>query len=352
MVVSKHLEGRETDMNMLHKQKTNEIEEDEIKLEAKRLYRLLSPTGKTMEDCLLYAPLTIRINKLKKQKNAVILAHNYQRSEIIFGVGDFNGDSLALAKQAANTNADIIVFCGVHFMAETAKILNPEKTVLLPDLGAGCSLAESISAEDVLRLRKQHPNVPVITYVNTSAAVKAVSDVVCTSANALKLVTSFHAQKIIFLPDEFMAKKLAAQTDKEIINWNGKCVVHEQFTPDQVKHYRQFNPDGKVLAHTECSPEVIAEVDMAGGTSDMSRYINSSSAKKFMIVTECGMGDMLQVQNPDKIFTTTCTVCPHMKTIHLENILTALEQEQYEITVDIDTAKKAKVALDRMLELS
>ncbi len=326
--------------------------DNELHQEVERLYKLLAPTGRTREDCELYAPLTLRINQLKKQKNAIILAHNYQRAEIIFGIGDVNGDSLALAKKAAETKADIIVFCGVHFMAETAKILNPDKKVLLPDLEAGCSLASSITAEDVLNLKKQHPNTPIITYVNTSAEVKAVSDIICTSANALKIIEKLPNKKIIFLPDEYMAKNLAKQTNKHIIPWTGKCIVHEQFKPWQVNQYRELYPDGKVLAHTECHPEVIAKVDLAGGTSDMISYINTSPAKKFMIVTECGMGEMLQVQHPDKQFTTPCTICPHMKTIHLENVLIALEQEIHEITVPKSTAELAKRALDRMLALS
>ncbi|MBI3032979.1 quinolinate synthase NadA [Candidatus Woesearchaeota archaeon] len=325
---------------------------NELHEEIERLHKLLAPVGRTKEDCALYAPLTLCINKLKKQKNAIILTHNYQRAEIIFGVGDVNGDSLALAKKAAGTSADIIVFCGVHFMAETAKILNPDKKVLLPDLEAGCSLASSITADDVINLKKQHPDAPVVTYVNTSAQVKAASDIVCTSANALNIIKKLPDKKIIFLPDEYMAKNLAKQTNKEIISWNGKCIVHEQFKPWQIDQYRQLYPEGKVLAHTECSPEVIAKVDVAGGTSDMISYIKNSPADKFMIVTECGMGEMLQVQHPSKHFTTPCTICPHMKTIHLENVLIALEQEIHEITVPTLIAEQAKKALDRMLALS
>lgn len=326
--------------------------DSELKQEIERLYKLLALAGRTKDDCALYAPLTLRINKLKQQKNAIILTHNYQRAEIIFGVGDANGDSLALAKKAAATKADIIVFCGVHFMAETAKILNPEKKVLLPDLEAGCSLASSITADDVMNLKKQHPNTPVVTYVNTSAEVKAASDIICTSANALNIIQSLPNKKIIFLPDEYMAKNLAKKTNKQVISWHGKCIVHEQFKPWQIDQYRQLYPEGKVLAHTECPPEVIAKVDLAGGTSDMISYIKNSPAKKFMIVTECGMGEMLQVQHPDKYFTTPCTICPHMKTIHLENVLIALEQEIHEITVPAPIAEQAKKALDRMLALS
>jgi len=333
-------------------QKTRTIADAEMLAEAKRLHENLRHLGYSINDCLPFAPYTLRINELKKRKNAVILAHNYQRPEILFGIADFKGDSLALSKNALSTEAELIVFCGVHFMAETAKILNPEKKVLLPDLRAGCSLDESITAADVRSLKAKHPGIPVVTYVNTSAAVKAESDVICTSANALKVIEALPDKKVIFIPDEFMAKNLAKVSTKEIISWNGKCIVHESFTGKQVDEYRSAYPGLKVLSHLECPPEVIERSDLVGGTSDMSKYIEKSNEKQFMLVTECGMSDMLKVQHPEKDFIVPCSICPHMKRINLENVLEVLEKETNEITVPKETAIKARKALDRMLKLT
>ncbi len=323
-----------------------------IEAEASRLNERLRHLNFGLAECMLFAPFTLEINRLKKEKNAVILAHNYQRPEIIYGVADFTGDSLALSRQAEKTSAGTIVFCGVHFMAETAKILNPEKKVLLPDLRAGCSLSESITGEDVRKLKREYPGVPVVTYVNTSAEVKAESDVVCTSANALKIVNSMKSDKVIFLPDEFMAKNIAAKTDKEIISWHGKCIVHEQFSDEQILSYKKTYPELKVLVHTECTPAVVKHADMAGSTSDMQRFVENTNSKQIMLVTECGMSDMLKVKHPEKEFIAPCIICPHMKRINLENVLSALQEEKFEILVDEETRKKAFKAVEQMLILS
>ena len=329
-----------------------EITVSEVKQEAKRLHEKLRHLKYSLEDCLPFAPFTLEINKLKKEKNAFVLAHNYQRPEIIFGISDFHADSLALSKKATETDADIILFCGVHFMAETAKILNPEKKVLLPDLGAGCSLAESITAKDVRMLRKQHPDAMVVTYVNTSAEVKAESDYCCTSANALKVIEAAPSDRVIFLPDIFMAQNLAKLTSKEIISWNGKCIVHETFTPEQVQRYKRTYPEMKVLAHTECHPGVVELADLAGGTSDMQRYVEKTDARRIMLVTECGMSDMLQVHHPEKEFIVPCSICPYMKKTHLENALECLKNESPEITVEESIRKRAEKAVNRMLEIT
>ena len=324
----------------------------EIHFEAKRLHQKLSHLNYSLNDCLPFAPFTLEINRLKKEKNAVILAHNYQRAEIIFGVSDYHGDSLGLSKQAKETDAKTIVFCGVHFMAQTAKILSPKKKVLLPDPRAGCSLSESIAAKDVISLRKKHPRAGVVTYVNTSAEVKAESDVVCTSANALKIIEAMPQQEIIFLPDIFMAQNLAKQTSKKIIPWKGTCIVHETFTAEQIDNYRQAFPEIKVLAHAECKPEVASKADLVGGTSSMEHFVQNSAAKEFMLVTECGMSDLLQVQYPDKKFVVPCAICPHMKKINLENILASLQEEKYEIMIEETMRKKALKAVERMFELT
>jgi len=324
----------------------------EVKEEAKRLFEKLRHLNYSLEQCLPFAPFTLEINRLKKEKNTVILAHNYQKAEIIYGVADFFGDSLDLSKKAKETDADTILFCGVHFMAQTAKILSPQKRVLIPDLKAGCSLSESITANDVLMLREKHPNAGVVTYVNTSAEVKAVSDVTCTSANALKIIEAMPQNEILFLPDQFMAQNISKLTNKKIIPWNGTCIVHETFTPQQVDDYKKTYPGLKVLAHTECKPEVAEKADLVGGTSDMTRYVKNSSSNTFMLVTECGMSDMLQVQYPQKKFVVPCAICPHMKKINLENILTSLKEEKFEIFIEESIRKKALKAVDKMLELS
>ena len=325
--------------------------EKEIFEEAKRLHKNLQHLEYSLNDCMFFAPLTLKINKLKKEKNAVILAHSYQRPEILFGIADHTGDSYGLSIEAKKTSADIILFCGVHFMAETAKILNPNKKVLIPSLDAGCSLAESITRENVKEIKAKHPGVKVVTYINTSADVKAESDVICTSANALKVIEEMPGNEVIFLPDEFMGKNLQNQTKKKIHYWNGKCVVHESFTPEQITEYKNQYPDIEVLAHLECTPEVIALADLAGGTSDMYKHIQGSNSKRFMLVTECGMSDLLRGRFPEKQFINPCSVCPYMKTIHLDNTLEALQKEKFEVKIENEIQEKAKQALDRMIEI-
>ncbi len=325
--------------------------EKEVVKEAKRLFTKLGNLNYDFSDCLDFAPLTLEINKLKKQKNAVILAHNYMPIEIIVGVADFVGDSLFLAKKAMNVKQETIVFCGVHFMAETAKILNPSKTVLLPDLTAGCSLADSINAKQLKKLKQQNPNTPVVIYVNSTAETKALSDSVCTSSNALKVINSFKEDKIIFVPDNFMGQNLQKQTRKKLVLWQGKCIAHELFKPAEIKKYKKLFPKIKVLSHLECNPKVIALSDYAGGTKGMSDYVKKTNSKQFLIITECGMSDVLRLKHPKKEFINPCSVCPFMKKISLEKILTSLKQNKHKISVPKTISLKAKKALDRMLEV-
>ena len=298
-----------------------------------------------------FAPYIYRINQLKKEKNAVILAHNYQTPEIYHGVSDFSADSLALAVEAAKTKADIIVMCGVHFMAETAKLMSPEKKVLLPDMKAGCSLSSSITGEDVRNLKKKYPGVPVVSYVNTSADVKAETDVCCTSANAVKIVKSLGVNKVIFLPDVYLAKYVASQTDVEIISWKGTCEVHEQFNEEEINQIRTSNPGIKIIAHPECPPDVINVSDFAGSTSGMIKYVKDNQPKKVMMVTECSMSDNVQVDNPNVEFIRPCNLCPHMKKITLPKVLDCLENETNEIILDQETIEKARKSVERMAEI-
>ncbi|TSE12041.1 quinolinate synthase NadA [Mesorhizobium intechi] len=289
------------------------------------------------------------ILSLKRQRNAVILAHNYQTPEIFHCVADIVGDSLALARKAMTVDAEIIVLAGVHFMAETAKLLNPDKTVLIPDLGAGCSLAESITAEDVRLMRQRYPSVPVVTYVNTSAAVKAESDICCTSGNALAVVKSLGAPRVIMLPDEYLAKNIAAQTKVEIIAWKGRCEVHERFTAADIRELREAHPGISVLAHPECPPEVVAEADFAGSTAAMSDYVARHRPARVVLMTECSMSDNVAVEHPEVDFVRPCNLCPHMKRITLANIRTALEENRHVVTIDPHVAERARWAVERML---
>jgi quinolinate synthase len=298
-----------------------------------------------------HAPYIYRINQLKKEKNALILAHNYQTPEIYHGISDFSGDSLALAVEAAKTKADIIIMCGVHFMAETAKLMSPKKKVLLPDMRAGCSLSSSITGEDVRNLKKKHPGVPVVSYVNTSADVKAETDVCCTSANAVKIVKSFGVKKVIFLPDYFLAKYVASRTDVEIISWKGTCEVHEQFNDEEINDIRKNNPGIKIIAHPECPPDVIKASDFAGSTSGMIKYVKDNQPKKVMMVTECSMSDNVQIDNPNVEFIRPCNLCPHMKRITLPKVLDCLENETNEIIMDSETIEKARRSVERMAEI-
>ncbi len=298
-----------------------------------------------------HAPYIYKINKLKKEKNAVILAHNYQTPEIYHGIADFSADSLALAVEAAKTKADIIVMCGVHFMAETAKLMSPKKKILLPDMNAGCSLSASITGEDVRNLKKKYPGVPVVSYINTSADVKAETDVCCTSANALKIVKSLGVKKVIFLPDDFLAQYVASQTDIEIISWKGTCEVHEQFNDEEINEIRKNNPGIKIIAHPECPPDVIKASDFAGSTSGMIKYVKDNQPKKVMMVTECSMSDNVQIDNPKVEFIRPCNLCPHMKKITLPKILDCLENEKNEIIMDSKIIKKARKSVERMAEI-
>ena len=295
-----------------------------------------------------YAPYIYEINKLKKEKNAVILAHNYQTPEIYHGISDFSADSLALAVEAAKTKADIIVMCGVHFMAETAKLMSPNKKVLLPDMSAGCSLSSSITGQDVRNLKKKYPGVPVVSYINTSADVKSETDVCCTSANAVKIVNSLGVKKVIFLPDDYLAKYVASQTDVEIISWKGTCEVHEQFNDEEINEIRKNNPGIKVIAHPECPPDVIKASDFTGSTSGMIKYVKDNQPEKVMMVTECSMSDNVQVDNPNVKFVRPCNLCPHMKKITLPKILDCLKNETNEILMSKETINKARKSVERM----
>src|SRR3989338_8545987 len=326
-----------------------EFSNEKLKQEAKRLFESLKHLQYSMIQCMAFAPLTSKINKLKKEKKAVVLAHNYQRAEILFGVADYYGDSLSLARNALKTDAKIIIFAGVKFMAETAKILNNQKKILLPDLGAGCSLSEGITAKDVRLLKKKNPGKPIVTYINTSAEVKAESDVIVTSSNALKIVDALDEKEIIFIPDTFMAENLQKRTKKKLIKWNAKCVVHESFRAEQIKDMKKEYPKMKVFAHYECNPEVVALADIVGSTSQMEAFVqNNPETKEFMFITECGMSDLLRVKYPEKEFIVPCSMCPFMKKITLENILHVLKTEENEIIVDEDVRTRALKALERI----
>ncbi|HVY17604.1 MAG TPA: quinolinate synthase NadA [Rhodopila sp.] len=289
------------------------------------------------------------ILRLKRQRNAIILAHNYQTPEIFNCVADITGDSLALAREAMRAEADVIVLAGVHFMAETAKLLNPERTVLIPDTGAGCSLAESITPADVRLMRQRYPGVPVVTYVNTSAAVKAESDICCTSGNAKQVVESLGVPEVIMIPDEYLAKNVAAETGVKIIAWAGHCEVHERFTPADIRGFRDSHPGVVVLAHPECPPEVVAEADFAGSTAAMADYVDRKHPARVVLLTECSMSDNVAVRHPDIEFVRPCNLCPHMKRISLGNIREALEEMRHEVLVPDDIAAPARRAVERML---
>ena len=299
----------------------------------------------------IHAPLIEKINKLKKEKNAIILAHNYQTPEIYHGVADIAADSLALAVEAAKTSADKIIMCGVHFMAETAKLMNPNKKVFLPDMQAGCSLASSITGKDVRLLKQKYPGVPVVSYVNTSADVKAETDVCCTSANAVKVVESLNVEKVIFLPDQYLADYVAKNTKVKIISWKGTCIVHEQFTSKEIEDIKNQNPGIKVIAHPECPPDVIAASDFAGSTSGMIKYVKDNQPKKVMLVTECSMSDNVEADNPNVSFIKPCNLCPYMKKIDLQKILDCLENDKNEILLDDKTIEAARKSVIRMTEI-
>jgi quinolinate synthase len=298
-----------------------------------------------------FAPYVKAINELKSVRNAVILAHNYQTPEIFHCVADFVGDSLQLAQQAARAEAEVIVQCGVHFMAETSKILAPEKTVLIPDGRAGCSLAASITGEDVRRLRDAYPGVPVVAYVNTSAEVKAEVDICCTSSNAVEVVESLGAKRVIFLPDRYLAKWVASQTDVEIIAWHGACEVHERFSGDELSAYRETDPSIKIIAHPECPPDVLKVADFTGSTAKMIHWVKSERPVKVLMVTECSMADNVAAEAPEINFVRPCNLCPHMKRIQLPKILDSLVYMQEEVVIDPLIAAKARRAVERMVNL-
>ena len=297
----------------------------------------------------VHAPYIARINELKKERDAVILVHNYQTPEIFHGVADFSGDSLELARLGARAGSGVILMCGVHFMAETSKILAPEKIVLIPDLEAGCSLAAAITGEDVRLLKQKYPGVPVVTYVNTSAEVKAESDICCTSANAVKIVESLGADRVIFLPDGYLGRYVAGKTDVEIILWEGSCEVHERFTADEIRSYRRSHSGIQVIAHPECPPDVLDEADFVGSTSAMIRYVGENKPRRVVMVTECSMSDNVAVEHPDVQFVRPCNLCPHMKRITLPKILRTLETLEPRVEVPAEIADRARLAVERML---
>ena len=299
----------------------------------------------------VHEPLVEQINKLKKEKNAVILAHSYMTPEIYHCVADIVGDSLKLAKESQKAKADIIIMCGVHFMAETAKILNPDKKVLIPDMSAGCSLAEAITGEDVRLLKQKYPGVPVVSYVSTSADVKAETDICCTSSNAVEIVESLGVDKVIFLPDEYLGKNVAAQTKVKIITFHGTCIVHERFTPEEIKEYRKNYPGIVVLAHPECPPEVVAEADYTGSTSKMSNYVRDKQPKKVLMVTECSMSDNVAIENPNVEMIKPCNLCPYMKKITLQGIYNSLTNGTDEVKLTEAVMDKARLSIKRMIEV-
>lgn len=289
------------------------------------------------------------ILRLKQERNAVVLAHNYQTPEIFHCVSDIVGDSLALAREAQHVSADVIVLAGVHFMAETAKLLNPAKTVLIPDPLAGCSLAESITAADVRELREAHPGVPVVTYVNTSADVKAESDICCTSGNAVKVIESLGTDRVIMIPDEYLAQNIARQTGVEVITWPGRCEVHERFRADDIRDLRTSHPDAVVLAHPECAPDVVAEADLSGSTAQMLDFVVRRRPRQVALITECSMSDNIAAAHPEVEFVRPCNLCPHMKRNSLVKIRHSLETLTHEVTIDPMVADRARLAVDRML---
>src|ERR1700759_675279 len=326
----------------------------EVAAAAKSLYAKVAHVIPEIEWAA-YAPTILEINRLKREKNAVILGHNYMTPEIFYGVSDFVGDSLALAREAARTDAKVIVQAGVHFMAETSKILCPDKTVLIPDMRAGCSLAASITGADVRLLRQKYPGLPVVTYVNTSADVKAESDICCTSGNAVKVVESiareFGTDTVIMIPDKYLARNVAAKTGVKVITWEGACEVHERFTAQEIRDYRAAHPGITVLAHPECPRKGGAKADFAGSTAAMIDYVGSHKPQRVVMITECSMSDNVAVEHPEVDFVRPCNLCPHMKRITLDGILHSLQTMTFEVSVPADVAARAKKPIDRMLAI-
>ncbi len=291
------------------------------------------------------------ILELKKQRNAVILTHNYQSPEM-YKIADYIGDSLGLSEEAAKTDADIILFCGVKFMAETAKILSPKKTVLLPSLEAGCSLADMATPEKLAQAKKAHPNAAVVSYVNTSAEIKAMSDVCCTSMNAVKIVNSLPNEEVIFLPDRNLGRYVASKTEKKVVLWDGYCFVHDKLNARMLEDLKKKNPGAKIIAHPECKQDILQMADHVCGTGGMAKFANSNGTKDFIVVTECGMTEKLREDAPGKNFYSFCNICPYMKSITLPLVVNSLAQNQHEITLPEGIIAKARKALDRMLEFS
>ncbi|UCH40094.1 MAG: quinolinate synthase NadA [Gammaproteobacteria bacterium] len=324
----------------------------ELATEIRRLHAKLEKLGWKEDDCALIAPVTLEINELKREQNAVILAHSYQTPDIMYGVGDFIGDSYGLSVKATDHPAQKIVFCSVYFMGETAKLLNPDKEVLVPRQ-AGCSLADAINGQQVRELRQQNPQAGIVCYVNTYAEVKAECDACCTSANAVEVVESMPQQEIIFIPDRLMGENLAKISSKKISTWDGTCIVHEGFDINSIRDIRNRFPGAKILAHPECTPGLVAEVDYAGGTEGMLNYVKNSPASTFMLVTECGLTDRFKAEFKDKEIVGTCILCPYMKEIQLDDVLQALKDPRPEQVIEIpaDVAQRAKRSLDQMFEL-
>ncbi|MDC0736874.1 quinolinate synthase NadA [Cognatishimia sp. SS12] len=312
-----------------------------------KMDRVISPA-----DWAIYAPYVKAINELKKTRNAVILGHNYMTPEIFHGVSDFVGDSLQLAMKATDVDADVIVQAGVHFMAETSKILSPEKTVLMPDMGAGCSLAESITAEGVEEMRAKYPGAPVVSYVNTTAEVKAASDICCTSSNAVQIVDAMESDTVIMTPDQFLAQNVANLSKKKVVFWPGSCIVHELYTADDLRAYRELDPEVKIIAHPECTPDVVAESDFTGSTSGIIKWVHDNKPAKAMLVTECSMASNIADELPEVEFAKPCNMCPYMKKISLEKILYVLHTMENQVEVDPDMATKARQSVQAMIDLS
>ena len=312
-----------------------------------RMERVVTPP-----DFAIYAPYIKAINALKKTRNAVILGHNYMTPEIFHGVSDFVGDSLQLAVKAGETEADVIVQAGVHFMAETSKILSPEKTVLMPDMSAGCSLAESITADGIDEMRARYPGAPVVSYVNTTAEVKAASDICCTSSNAVQIVNAMDSDTVIMTPDQYLAQNVANVADKNVVYWPGSCIVHEQYTARDLRDFREWNPGTRLIAHPECPPDVVAEADFSGSTSGIIKYVTTEKPEKAMLITECSMASNIADTLPEVDFVGPCNMCPYMKKITLEKILYVLHTMEGQVEVHAEVAEKARHSVQAMIDLS
>ncbi len=312
-----------------------------------RMDRVVSPP-----DWAIYAPYVRAINALKKERNAVILGHNYMTPEIFHGVSDFVGDSLQLAIKASEVEEDIIVQAGVHFMAETSKILSPQKTVLMPDMKAGCSLAESITADGVEEMRAKYPGAPVVSYVNTTAEVKAASDICCTSSNAVQIVNAMESHTVIMTPDQYLAQNVANESHKNVVYWPGSCIVHEQYTAQDLRDFREWNPGTRLIAHPECPPDVVAEADFSGSTSGILKYVHDEKPEKAMLITECSMASNIADELPEVDFVGPCNMCPYMKKITLEKILYVLHTMEGQVEVAEDVASKARKSVQAMIDLS